>query len=465
MIISANLTHAEGDNWWSGNLELDNPASFQRVQIDDPITLYLGGETFALIVDNKTIDRNGVGMPRFTVAVVSPTARFASPRATLIDQIWDTPVMARDAAASVVGEEIQWDLVDWQILGGRLAVHNAAPIEVVKTIAGAAGGVVETLPNGKLWVRHPFPVPVPNWATATPDHILTDAADNLSCRESHIFRKRVNRVLVRGYLPQAGFLSIELDARPDGLNASRPDVLKTGVNGFDLNDTAYFLTHVGKDVTGLAVASSAGLLMPGPSQTFQLTEDIVFDGTDTKTLDKPADSIDSAIWIGNDLGALTLESDQHTLSATSSGVAIARITYTTTASSWSLTSPGSIPGVDFVPVEVRMTGQSGINPLDGEIICQRGQGEFPGDDISDPLLTDTRAKLARGRAVIDAGEELQTVSLTCIHRTGLLPGQLVEVHDAMMGQTWRGKVTSVGHAAAGPKLVTSLELLRYVTTR
>jgi len=98
------------------------------------------------------------------------------------------------------------------------------------------------------------------------------------------------------------------------------------------------------------------------------------------------------------------------------------------------------------------------------LLDQREQGEFPGDDISDPLLTDTQAKLSRGRAIIDAGEALQEVSLTCLHRPGLLPGQLVEVHDALMGQTWRGKVTSVGHAAQGPKLITSLELQRHVPT-
>ncbi|MBF0309802.1 MAG: hypothetical protein HQL56_09760, partial [Magnetococcales bacterium] len=61
MILSAHLSHAEGDAWWSGILELDDPASFQRVKVDDPLTLELGGEVFSLIVDNKTLERDGVG--------------------------------------------------------------------------------------------------------------------------------------------------------------------------------------------------------------------------------------------------------------------------------------------------------------------------------------------------------------------------------------------------------------------
>ena len=145
-------------------------------------------------------------------------------------------------------------------------------------------------------------------------------------------------------------------------------------------------------------------------------------------------------------------------------MAIARVAYATTARSWGLTSPGGIHNLEEIPVAVQMTGQSGDRDLDGEIICLRGQGDHPGEEISDPLLSTTPAKLSRGRAEIDAGEALQEISLTCLHRPGLMPGQLVEVHDAMMGQTWRGKVTSVSHAANGPKLITSLEMLRHVPT-
>ncbi|MBF0285918.1 MAG: hypothetical protein HQL51_15825, partial [Magnetococcales bacterium] len=129
MILSASISLAEGDFAWSGSLELDDPASFQRVKVDDPITLELGGEVFNLVVDNKTLERNGVGLPRFSVSVVSPTVRWTSPRAAPLERTWNDPVQARAAAEEVVGEEIVWELVDWLIPGGRLAVHNATPAD------------------------------------------------------------------------------------------------------------------------------------------------------------------------------------------------------------------------------------------------------------------------------------------------------------------------------------------------
>ncbi|MEO5348408.1 MAG: hypothetical protein H7836_02020 [Magnetococcus sp. YQC-3] len=457
MIIGASISHAEGDSWWSGNLELDDPASFQRIQIDDPLVLALGGETFQLMVDNKTLERDGIGMPRLSVAVVGVTARFASPHAIPLDRVWDAPVFARDAAEGAVGEAIEWQLVDWLIPGGRLAFHEAAPIDIVRTIAEAAGGVLETLPDGRLRVRHRFPVAVPAWDSAAVDHVLTDAADNLSCRESHLLRIRVNKVLVRGYLPSGGgFLSAEVDARPDGLNA--------GQSAFYSGDTAHLLVHAGDEVVLAEPLVSAGVLLPGGWQTLFHSQDLVFAGTATATLDKPAIAIDSVVWLGNDLGDLTLEADRRTVSASMAGVAIARVAYRSLARGWGLVSPESVGGLDEFPVQVRFSGMTAEALGAGEIFCQRGDGVFRGADVSDPLLVTDEAKRSRGRAEIDSGEALQEVALTCLHRPGLMPGQLVEVHDGLMGQSWRGKVTSVSHSAAGPRLTTALELLKNVPT-
>jgi len=69
---------------------------------------------------------------------------------------------------------------------------------------------------------------------------------------------------------------------------------------------------------------------------------------------------------------------------------------------------------------------------------------------------------SRGRAEIDTGEALQEVSLTCIFRPGVMPGQIAEIHDSMMGRSWRGKITGISHAFAGARVTTSLNLVRHV---
>ena len=134
------------------------------------------------------------------------------------------------------------------------------------------------------------------------------------------------------------------------------------------------------------------------------------------------------------------------------------------ARGWALVSPMSAGGLDEFPVQVRFAGTTAEALGAGEIFCQRGDGAFRGADIADPLLSTDEARRSRGRAEVDAGEALQEVALTCLHRPGLMSGQLVEVHDTLMGQSWRGKVTSVSHSAVGPTLTTSLEILRHVST-
>jgi len=456
MILSATITLTEGAYAWTGTVELGDPASFQRVKVNDPITLEMGGESFNMVVDNKTLSRNGVNRPRLTLSLISLTARFAKPRATPMERTWNTPVLAQDAAEEAVGESIQWDLVNWTIPGDRLAVHNAAPVDVVSAIAKAAGGLVETTPGGVLRVRHRFPVAVPLWDQATPDHTLTDATDNLSCQESHRHRSRVNRVLVRGYLPssRSGYLSAEVDRRDDGLNQGRTT--------FHPGETAHMLVYHDPKTTIQDISASTGLILPNADQIFQRSEDITFDETGTAFLSRPATAIQSVIWMGSDLGVLTLAPDGRTVTAASIGITVARVTFTVRARSWRLSTPSTVAGLDSFSVRVQIAGSSRDEVGDGEIVCERGRGEFPGVDISDPLLATTDAKLSRGRAEIDAGEALQEVSMTCVQRSGVMPGNLVEVHDAMMGRSWRGKVVSVTHTAHGPMTTTSLDLRRHV---
>ena len=69
------------------------------------------------------------------------------------------------------------------------------------------------------------------------------------------------------------------------------------------------------------------------------------------------------------------------------------------------------------------------------------------------------------RAEIDAGEDLQEVSITCIHQPTAMPGLLAEIHNAIMGTTWWGKIISVRYITQGPVVTTTLDLVRHVPTQ
>jgi hypothetical protein len=81
-----------------------------------------------------------------------------------------------------------------------------------------------------------------------------------------------------------------------------------------------------------------------------------------------------------------------------------------------------------------------------DIVCIRGDGLSPGDDIIEILLSDVSAGLSRGRAELDQGALADQQDITCTFQDIRL-GQLIEVDDSEIG-LWRGKVIGVNHSVS-----------------
>lgn len=441
----------QGEVFWQGALSLADAAAWQRVAVTDALTIALGDEMFAVRVADKTMARQGAAPPRLSVAVVSAAAELAAPWATPVTRSWTAPVWARDAAEEVAGREIDWALVHWLIPGGRLTVAGEPPIAVVQAIAAAAGGVVYCGPDNRLRVSHRFPVAVAQWDSAIPDHRLTDRRDNLACEEQGRHGELVNRVRVMGHPAATGRVLVEVDGRPEGPNGGR--------KMFRGGDTVHLLTWSDPGVGAVTLDASAGTLFPGPARVVRLTQELRFDGHTPPRLDKPGLALETAVWLGRDLGALTLGEDRRTVTPQSSGVGVARVSYATMARSWSLTTPPLAGGVADYGVTVRATAQAG--DASSTTVCQRRGGMLPGADVVSPLLSSVEARQSRGRAELDSGEPLQRIVLTCLHRPGVWPGQLLEIDDARHGAPWRAQVVAVTHETREGGVVTRLTLWRF----
>lgn len=81
-----------------------------------------------------------------------------------------------------------------------------------------------------------------------------------------------------------------------------------------------------------------------------------------------------------------------------------------------------------------------------DILCIRWNGDSPGEDIVEPLLSDVTAALSRGRAELDQGSLADQQDLTIILQDIRL-GTLIEVDDSEIGR-WKGKVIGVNHSAS-----------------
>lgn len=95
-----------------------------------------------------------------------------------------------------------------------------------------------------------------------------------------------------------------------------------------------------------------------------------------------------------------------------------------------------------------------------DIVVVRGDGLRRGADVEDRLLCTVEAAVARGRGECDENSGLQKVSMSCTMRPDLEPGIIVTVLDALQGETWSGKITSVSHIDNGDTSITRFEVAR-----
>lgn len=138
-----------------------------------------------------------------------------------------------------------------------------------------------------------------------------------------------------------GHLSAEVDSRPGGLNGGR--------TAFQPGETVYLLVYRSDNVSITDTTCSAGSLSSQGTATVSVTEELMFEDSDTAQLSKPArSSLSQSAWYGRSLGSISLQSDKVTVKAATKGVGVAKVTYDALALVYALSSPATLNGeADF----------------------------------------------------------------------------------------------------------------------
>jgi len=309
-VVTVDISISEGSYGWTSQIKLADPAAFVNMQTDDPFTLHFGGENYSQIVDSKSKNRPGPGAVEFSITGVSPTAKYVQPRTDLVSKTWDTAVMARTVCENILGVAIDWRIVDWSIPGSRLAVTDSEPLAVVLQIAEAAGGVVESKADGTVVVRAKYPVTVPQWQTAAPDHIYTDAADNITINEVARARELWNKIVIRDFSEAGASDSVEYEADAN-------DNLKGTLTVYPKPYRNIEMVHTGGANVGLAFVAE---------EIVDEEEQVEFKAG-VASVQYPIYTLTSVTWQKADLGAVTWNVDQSELTVAGAGYSLATIKY------------------------------------------------------------------------------------------------------------------------------------------
>lgn len=300
-ILGADLAFDEGGYAWTCTVELANVADYQALRRNDPFALVLFGDRFEFIVDSKGIDRSSPAGVSITVSGISPVAMLdvQPDRAAEITRTWTVAAQASDIVRELAGDiPVDWRIVDWTIPAYRLGVAAASPISVIQQIARAAGGVAESTPAGGLLIRPSFPVTVPDWETAAPDHILTDKADTLSVRDGVAGVSRFDKLYLSD--AQAGGAADRIEWVADEGNAQTGRLL--------VYPAAWRENLVVTSTRSSAVLVPLGIVSREEEETIEIAG-----GTGATAF--PVDAVLDYQWLDTDLGGVSVPPYSNQVSA------------------------------------------------------------------------------------------------------------------------------------------------------
>ena len=314
-ILSASLSCDEGSPVWIAQVAVAAAGDFAVIGIGDGISLALGLETFALVVDGKTLSRESVADQRMELSAVSPVALLDAPFAGSISRSDPGAVSAEAAVESLIGP-VDWQLPDWIIPAGRLLLEGVTPLAAARNIVAASGGIVESNPDGTLLCRRRHPVSIPQYGVAAVAHSLFDA-DLIAVRSWIAPARGYNRVTIANEDGAFGSSSdrIEYVADPDATNQGR-------VRATLGTARPVILAHTGHPAT---VIASLGAVSRTEIETVEFIEG-------RASTRYPVEAISSAVWQHTGLGGVTF--DGQTLTAATAGYSLLRITYSTTSLDW-----------------------------------------------------------------------------------------------------------------------------------
>lgn len=319
-IVQATLSCDEESPVWIAQIEVAAVADFALIAIGDAITLTLGLETFALIIDGKTLSRESIADQRCNLTAVSPLALLDAPFAGTTRYYEASAIAAESAVENLIGP-VTWQLPHWVIPAGRLLLENVTPLAAARNIVAAIGGIIESNPEGSVVCRRRHPVSIPQYGTTPPAGSLFDA-DVLSVRSQIAPLRGYNRVTIANEDGATGSGSDRIEFVADA-----DDPYRGTVRAYLSVTRPVVLVHTGHVST---VVASLGTVTRTETETVEFIEG-------QASTRYPVTAISSSVWQHSALGAVV--ADGQNLVAATPGYSLLRITYTTTSLDWRVALP------------------------------------------------------------------------------------------------------------------------------
>lgn len=328
---SAQVSCDEGQPVWMAEFTLASRASYAQIATGDPIELEVMGEIYRLRVDSRTM-RRSLGAEQYLISAISPLGFKDAPWAAETTIHYAQAIDARTAVEALLESTVHWQLPTWTIPAGALSMAGVTPLQAVRAIVEAVGGVIESFPNGEINCRLRDPVNVPDYASATVDHYFGDN-DWVTVGATDAPDKGFNRVLISNRTVALSGNTDKLEVVPDPVDGGKKRIRATLSPQRPVD-----LVHTGAAETAII---SLGVVIRTESEVVEFV-------AGKASLKYPALALTGLVWQHADLGAVTVSGT--VASAVTEGYSLAAVSYTVQTTDWQVSLALS-EDVQFLLVE------------------------------------------------------------------------------------------------------------------
>ncbi len=312
---------------WSLTLTLRDLADWRTCAPGAGVAVMINGQSWAFVLESRDRDRS-FGSTGYTASGRSPTIALDAPLAAPVTRTWGR-ITAREAAQELcdaAGVALVWEACDWTLPAGRLTADEQSPIEIVSALAGACGAVAQSTPAGALRVIHAYPVPVPEFAGATPALALSDVDHVFTATENYEHREGYGAVVVTDAASVDADASIRIEVDED----------LTGKTAFAPGDPVFL--RVTSPVPYTLRATSGILALIAADQTDEVAaETVEFPQEETADAAEVVDEVLDVDWFGLDPGGLAADGVGGLKLLAGAGFGVGHATYSTRYDVWQFT--------------------------------------------------------------------------------------------------------------------------------
>lgn len=310
----------------NGELQtLSQDIALKFVKDTSEVSITTVGETFNFVPGITTKTTAMAGDPPqlseiWVVPLYSKTKLLDAPYANQVEV--ELYGMASTVVKSLVGEiPLQWNIVDWYIDEDIIDSIGEFPIDIIRDIVEAAGGIIQTAPDGTLVISEEYPVSPGDWSDAEAEYTFTDQIDISQIVDSADERDGYNIFYISNV--------DDTDSDDSGITieteATSSTVANVTVSVVPWNDECN-LHHSGGDWVSII---SNGIV------TETITEQIEIVAGEG-SLENPFYVLESSTWKQQDLGEIEID-ESGNVTTEIEGNSLLNITYTTKYHSFSAT--------------------------------------------------------------------------------------------------------------------------------